>query len=102
MNRLVYNFKDGNKEMKSLLGGKGANLAEMVNIGLNIPPGFTVTTEACIEYYERNKEIWQELIGEIEEKLKFWKNEFRKDFWRKRKSVTCFSKVRICIFQCQE
>ena len=48
MNRLVYNFKDGNKEMKSLLGGKGANLAEMVNIGLNVPAGFTITTEACI------------------------------------------------------
>ena len=80
MNRLVYNFKDGNKEMKSLLGGKGANLAEMVNIGLNIPPGFTVTTEACIEYYERNKEIWQELIGEIEEKLKVLENESGKTF----------------------
>ena len=80
MNRLVYNFKDGNKEMKSLLGGKGANLAEMVNIGLNVPPGFTVTTEACIEYYERNKEIWQELIEEIEEKLKVLENESGKTF----------------------
>lgn len=82
MNRLVYNFKDGNKEMKSLLGGKGANLAEMVNIGLNVPPGFTVTTEACIEYYERNKEIWQELIEEIEEKLKVLENESGKTFGR--------------------
>ena len=80
MNRLVYNFKDGNKEMKSLLGGKGANLAEMINIGLNVPPGFTVTTEACIEYYDRNKEIWQELIEEIEEKLKVLENESGKTF----------------------
>lgn len=80
MNRFVYNFKDGNKDMRSLLGGKGANLAEMVNIGLNVPPGFTITTEACIEYYEKGKEIWSELICEIEEKLQVLEKESEKTF----------------------
>ena len=80
MNKFVYNFKDGNKDMRSLLGGKGANLAEMVNIGLNVPPGFTITTEACIEYYEKNKEIWEELKTEIEEKLRVLEKESGKTF----------------------
>ena len=66
--------------MRSLLGGKGANLAKMVNIGLNVPPGFTITTEACIEYYEKNKEIWEELKTEIEEKLRVLEKESGKTF----------------------
>ena len=55
--KYVYMFKEGNKDMRSLLGGKGANLAEMKNLGLPIPNGFTVTTEACHEYYNSNKHI---------------------------------------------
>lgn len=80
MKKLIYNFKDGNKEMKSLLGGKGANLAEMVNIGLNVPPGFTITTEACTKYYEKNKEISPELIKEIEDNLQTLEKESGKTF----------------------
>ncbi len=80
MKKFVYNFKEGNKDMKSLLGGKGANLAEMTNIGLNVPPGFTITTEACIEYYDKNKEIWQELHNEINEKLAQLEKESGKTF----------------------
>ena len=49
--KYVYAFKEGNADMRNLLGGKGANLAEMTNLGLPIPQGFTVTTEACTEYY---------------------------------------------------
>ena len=49
--KYVYLFKEGNASMRELLGGKGANLAEMTNLGLPIPQGFTVTTEACIKYY---------------------------------------------------
>ena len=67
--KYVYSFDEGSKEMKSLLGGKGANLAEMTKIGLPVPPGFTITTEACIDYYENNKTIKQEIIKQIEEKL---------------------------------
>ncbi len=80
MKKFVYNFKEGNKEMKSLLGGKGANLAEMINIGLNVPQGFTITTEACIEYYEKGKEIWEELHTEIKQKLSELENETSKTF----------------------
>ena len=59
--KYVYSFDEGSKEMKSLLGGKGANLAEMTKIGLPVPPGFTITTESCIDYYENNKTIKQEI-----------------------------------------
>ena len=50
MTKYVYSFDEGNKEMKDLLGGKGANLAEMTNLGLPVPPGFTITTDACRAY----------------------------------------------------
>ena len=69
MQKYVYNFNEGTKEMKSLLGGKGANLAEMTKIGLTVPPGFTVTTKACIEFYEKDREIWKELEEEIDTHL---------------------------------
>ena len=67
--KYVYSFNEGSKEMKSLLGGKGANLAEMTKIGLPVPPGFTITTQACNDYYENNKTIKQEIIDQIEGKL---------------------------------
>ena len=67
--KYVYSFSEGSKEMKSLLGGKGANLSEMTKIGLPVPPGFTITTQSCIDYYENNKTIRQEIIKQIEEKL---------------------------------
>src|SRR3954469_4595573 len=50
MTKYVYDFSEGNRDMKDLLGGKGANLAEMTNMGLHVPPGFTITTEACLTY----------------------------------------------------
>jgi pyruvate,orthophosphate dikinase len=53
----VWLFREGKKELRDLLGGKGANLAEMTNIGLPVPPGFTVTTEVCTEYYANGKQI---------------------------------------------
>ena len=64
-NKFVYSFHEGSKEMKSLLGGKGANLAEMTNIGLPVPPGFTITTKACINFYDEGKTLWPSLIDEI-------------------------------------
>lgn len=67
--KYVYLFSEGNKDMRNLLGGKGANLAEMTSIGLPVPRGFTVTTEACTRYYEDGKEIAPEIIAEIEEKI---------------------------------
>ncbi len=67
--KFVYSFKEGNKDMKDLLGGKGANLAEMVNIGLPVPSGFTVTTEGCNKYYADNEVISDDVINQIFEKL---------------------------------
>ncbi len=69
MKKFVYNFKEGKASMKDLLGGKGANLAEMSNIGLPVPHGFTITTEACNEYYNKGQDIWPELNDEIFGKL---------------------------------
>ena len=69
MKKYVYSFNEGSKEMKGLLGGKGANLAEMTKIGLPVPFGFTITTEACNRYYEENKTIGQDLIDSIYEKV---------------------------------
>ncbi len=65
MEKYVYSFKEGNKDMRDLLGGKGANLAEMTNLGLPVPNGFTITTQACNRFYEENEELWQDLKEEI-------------------------------------
>ncbi|MCI6349454.1 MAG: pyruvate, phosphate dikinase [Tenericutes bacterium] len=68
--KYVYMFSEGNKDLKNLLGGKGANLAEMTNIGLPVPSGFTVTTEACTKYYEDNENLSDDVVKEIFENLK--------------------------------
>ena len=65
MEKWVYSFIEGNREMKALLGGKGANLAEMKSIGLPVPSGFTITTRACNEYLAKGSELWEGLKSEI-------------------------------------
>ncbi|MBD5532119.1 MAG: pyruvate, phosphate dikinase [Lachnospiraceae bacterium] len=67
MAKWVYLFKEGNADMRNLLGGKGANLAEMTNLGLPVPQGFTITTEACTKYYEDGRKINDEIMGQIME-----------------------------------
>ena len=67
MTKYVYLFTEGNADMRNLLGGKGANLAEMTNLGLPVPQGFTITTEACTKYYEDGKEISPEIQNQINE-----------------------------------
>ena len=67
MTKYVYLFTEGNADMRNLLGGKGANLAEMTNIGLPVPQGFTITTEACTQYYEDGREINDEIQSQINE-----------------------------------
>ncbi|MEG0741119.1 MAG: pyruvate, phosphate dikinase, partial [Clostridia bacterium] len=69
MTKYAYLFKEGNADMRNLLGGKGANLAEMTNIGLPVPQGFTVTTEACIRYYEDNQTIGDDIMQQINDAL---------------------------------
>ena len=65
MEKYVYLFTEGNASMRNLLGGKGANLAEMTNLGLPIPQGFTISTEACTNYYDNGKEISEEIESQI-------------------------------------
>lgn len=72
--QFVYSFNEGSKDMRSLLGGKGANLAEMTKIGLPVPFGFTVTTEACKQYYKDGKKIDESIIEEILQKLEDLEN----------------------------
>ena len=65
--KYVYLFKEGNGTMRELLGGKGANLAEMTNLGMPVPQGFTITTEACTQYYEDGRKINDEIQAQIME-----------------------------------
>ena len=69
--KYVYTFKEGNAKMRELLGGKGANLAEMTNIGLPVPQGFTITTEACTKYYEDGRKINDEIMAEIMKNVEY-------------------------------
>ena len=78
--KYVYGFDEGQKEMRSLLGGKGANLAEMTRLGINVPYGFTVTTEACIRYYDENGNVWDGLIEEIKKHVEKTEQELGKKF----------------------
>ena len=64
-NKWVYLFSEGNANMRELLGGKGANLAEMTSIGISVPQGFTITTEACTQYYEDGRQINDEILSQI-------------------------------------
>lgn len=80
MKKYVYSFNEGSKDMRSLLGGKGANLAEMTRIGLPVPFGFTISTEACNRYYEEEKTIAQDIIDSIYEKMEELENVTGKKF----------------------
>ena len=65
MHKYVYLFSEGNGSMRELLGGKGANLAEMTNLGMPVPQGFTITTEACTQYYKDDHQINEDIRNEI-------------------------------------
>lgn len=69
-NKYVYNFNEGNMSMRALLGGKGANLAEMTNLGITVPYGFTITTEACTRFYKEDKKLWDDLNKEVTQHIK--------------------------------
>ncbi|MBQ9060025.1 MAG: pyruvate, phosphate dikinase [Firmicutes bacterium] len=80
MKKFVYSFNEGSKDMRDLLGGKGANLAEMTKIGLPVPFGFTVTTEACTRYYEEGQKIGDDIVADIFAKLEDLENVSGKKF----------------------
>ena len=77
MNKWVYSFgaghNEGGADMRNLLGGKGANLAEMAGIGLPVPPGFTLTTEVCTAFYQNNRNYPNDLASQVSEALTLWK-----------------------------
>ena len=81
--KYVYLFSEGNANMRELLGGKGANLAEMTHIGLPVPQGFTVSTEACTQYYEDGRQTNPEIEAQIMEEV-----------WRQRESPSRFRSFR--------
>ncbi len=83
MEKFVYSFNEGTKEMKALLGGKGANLAEMTKVGLPVPFGFTVSTDACISYYAEDRTVKEEIVEEIFVKLEELENVTGKKFGKK-------------------
>jgi len=78
--RFVYMFREGDASMKSLLGGKGANLAQMARNGIPVPPGFTITTEACLEYIDKGESFIDNIWPEIEEGIRDLENSTGRTF----------------------
>ncbi|MCH7578911.1 MAG: pyruvate, phosphate dikinase, partial [Chloroflexi bacterium] len=78
--KYVYRFPEGDKDQKDLLGGKGANLAEMTNLGLPVPPGFTITTEACNDYIQAGNSLPEGLLNEVRSALRQVEEETGKGF----------------------
>ena len=93
-NKWVYLFTEGNASMRELLGGKGANLAEMTGLGLPVPQGFTITTEACTQYYEDGREINAEIQGQINEYIGKMEEITGKKFGDKGESAACIRSLR--------
>lgn len=79
-NKYIYSFEEGSRDMKDLLGGKGANLSEMTNVGLPVPGGFVVTTAACLRFYEEEQTLWDELIEEMHHHLEELEHKIGKSF----------------------
>ena len=80
MTQLIYKFQEGQADMKDLLGGKGANLAEMTRIGLPIPHGFTITTQTCLQYLDKGQGLWPGLIEDIQDHIQYLEEETNKAF----------------------
>ena len=95
-NKWVYMFSEGDMTMRNLLGGKGANLAEMTSIGLPVPQGFTITTEACTQYYEDGRKINDEIMAQVMDGVK--KMEERQEVRRSEQSAAGFRSFRCTCF----
>ena len=94
MAKWVYMFTEGNATMRNLLGGKGANLAEMTSLGLPVPQGFTVTTEACTQYYEDGRKINDEIMAQIMEAIEKLEGITGNEIRRQRESASRFRTFR--------
>ena len=105
MNKLTYRFN--NKEFqktensKEILGGKGANLAQMAKLGLPVPPGFTISTKVCEYFYKKNKKIPKQLINLVKKEIHIIEKISKKKIWRFIKSLASFSKIWLEEFLCQ-
>lgn len=99
MRKFVYQFSEGSKEMKNILGGKGANLAEMTNIGLPVPPGFIISTDACNDYTANNKNLSEAIFEEVKIHLAELENKPGK-FSDLQKTLYSFPFVRVPLFRC--
>jgi len=98
MDQFVYLFNEGNGKMRELLGGKGANLAEMTRIGLPVPYGFTITTQACNAYYEASKTIPTLVEKQTLEALSRLEEKMGKKTGRPTRSIARFRSFRFCFF----
>ena len=98
MKKIIYNFKSNlTKKIanpKNILGGKGANLSEMGKLGFAVPPGFTISTEACELFYNNKKKFNLRLKSQIKRELKIIEKETKKKFWANKKTFTCFGEIR--------
>ena len=94
MKKWVYLFSEGDMTMRNLLGGKGANLAEMTSIGLPVPQGFTITTEACTQYYEDGRKINDEIMAQAMEGVAEDGEDQRKEVRRSQESSAGFCSFR--------
>ena len=83
----VWLFREGNADMRNLLGGKGANLAEMTNLGLPVPPGLTITTETCMEYINHGNKMPEGLMDEVRKALKDVEEQAGKKFNKRRTCI---------------
>ncbi len=99
MAKWVYKFSEGNASMRNLLGGKGANLAEMTGLGMPIPQGFTVTTEACTDYYASNRKIREEIVNQIFDAVS-WLEEINGKKFAIHKNLCLFQYVQVQELQC--
>ena len=88
---MVFDFEEGDGKNKQLLGGKGAGLVEMTQIGLPIPFGFVITTEACRQYYAKNKKLPEGLMTEVTKHMKLLEARTKKGFGNARESTSCIS-----------
>ena len=97
MKKLVFNFKSKDtkkiKTSKNILGGKGANLAEMGRLGYPVPSGFTISTEVCNLFYKNNKKIGPKILKQIKAEIKNIEKDSGKKIWRFKKSFVSFSKI---------
>jgi len=102
MTKYVYLFREGNATMKNLLGGKGANLAEMTSLGMPVPQGFTVTTEACNNYYNNKKVITEDIKQQIFAALEVTEKEAGKKFGDPKNTILSFCSFRFKSFNARD